>query len=58
MRPEMEKKVIAYKKAIAEIKEKENDLTTLLSALPPGQVNNLLKDPVCGPILSKYGINK
>ena len=29
---------------------------TLLGALPPGQVKQLLKDETCGAILSKYGI--
>lgn len=37
-------------------KEKSSDFITLLGALPPGQVKNLLKNEVCWPILKKYGI--
>lgn len=58
MRQELRDKIIAYNKAVAASKEKADDLMTLLSALPPGQVKNLLKDGVCGPILEKYGITK
>lgn len=35
---------------------KANDFRTVIDNLPPGQVKNLLKDPVCGPILKKYGV--
>lgn len=49
-------KVQAYNKARAEDKEKADDLLMLLSALPPGQVKNLLKDEACAAILAKYGI--
>lgn len=49
-------KVLAYNKAKAQDAEKANDLITLLSALPPGQVKQLLKDEVCKTILEKYGI--
>lgn len=56
MKQELRDKIIAYNKAVAASKEKADDLMTLLSALPPGQVKNLLKDEVCGPILEKYGI--
>lgn len=31
---------------------------TLLGALPPGQVKQLLKDEVCAAILNKYGIGE
>lgn len=41
---------------IAEAESEADDFRTLLSALPPGQVKNLLKDEVCGVILAKYGI--
>lgn len=34
------------------------DFQTIIDNLPPGQVKNLLKDPICGPILSKYGVTK
>lgn len=56
MKPELRAKILAFNKLRAEDSEKANDLMTLLSALPPGQVKNLLKDEVCGAILEKYGI--
>ena len=56
MRPELREKIIAYNKAVAANAEKADDLMMILSALPPGQVKNLLKDPTIGPILEKYGI--
>lgn len=56
MKPEMRAKIIAYNKAREAEKEKADDLMTLLSALPPGQVKNLLKDETCAAILQKYGI--
>ena len=37
---------------------KANDFQAVIDNLPPGQVKNLLKDPVCGPILEKYGVRK
>ena len=49
-------KVLAYNKERAADREKAGDLMTLLSALPPGQVKNLLKDEACAAILRKYGI--
>ena len=56
MNPELRDKIISYNKAVAENTEKAKDFMTLLGALPPGQVKNLLKDEVCGAILAKYGI--
>ena len=56
MKLELREKIIAYNKAIAANREKADDLMAILGALPPGQVKNLLKDPVIGPILEKYGI--
>lgn len=56
MKPEMREKIIAFNKQRAEDKEKAEDLLTLLSALPPGQVKQLLKDETCSVILNKYGI--
>ena len=38
------------------LKEKAEDLMTLLSALPPGQVKNLMKDETFAAILQKYGL--
>ena len=49
-------RVLAYNRARAEDKQKADDLMTLLDALPPGQVKNLLKDETCAAILNKYGI--
>lgn len=56
MKPELREKIIAYNKAVAANEEKANDFMPLLGALPPGQVKNLMKDEICGPILEKYGI--
>lgn len=52
------KKVLAYNHDRAADREKADDLMTLLSALPPGQVKNLLKDEACAAILRKYGIEE
>lgn len=51
-------KVLAYNKERAADREKADDLMTLLSALPPGQVKNLLKNESCAAILRKYGIEE
>lgn len=51
-------KVLAYNKERDADREKADDLMTLLSALPPGQVKNLLKDETCAAILRKYGIEE
>lgn len=56
MKPELREKIIKFNKQRAADAEKADDLMTLLSALPPGQVKNLLKDETCGAILSKYGL--
>lgn len=56
MKPEMRAKIIAYNRERAADKEKADDLMTLLSALPPGQVKNLLKNKKCAAILRKYGV--
>lgn len=58
MKEEMRKKIIAFNKARAADAEKANDLMTLLSVLPPGQVKQLLKDEACKTILEKYGITE
>ena len=57
MKEETRKKIIAFNKARAQDAEKANDLMALLSALPPGQVKQLLKDEECAKILEKYGIS-
>lgn len=56
MKAEPREKIIQYNRALAQNKEKADDFMTVLGALPPGQVKNLLKDPTIGPILKKYGI--
>ena len=56
MKPELREKIIQYSRALAENKEKADDFMTVLGALPPGQVKNLLKEPTIGPILKKHGI--
>ena len=56
MKPELRAKIIAYNRERAADREKADDLMTLLAALPPGQVRNLLKDEACAAILHKYGV--
>lgn len=56
MKPELKQKIIAYNKQRKAVDEKAGDFQTILDNLPPGQVKNLLKDPVCGQILEKYGV--
>lgn len=51
-------KVLAYNRERAADREKTDDLMTLLAALPPGQVKNLMKDETCAAILRKYGIKE
>ena len=46
----------AMAQEIRENAEKAGDFQTIIDNLPPGQVKNLLKDEVCGPILEKYGV--
>lgn len=58
MKQELRERVIAYNKSLAESREKANDFMALLSALPPGQVKNLLKDETIAQILKKYGITR
>lgn len=52
------KKVYAFNLERAKDKEAAQDLHTLLSALPPGQRKQLLKDEACAAILTKYGITE
>ena len=56
MKKELRKRIIAYNRAREEEREAADDLNTLLRALPPGQVRQLLKDAQCAAILTKYGI--
>ncbi len=50
------KQIFAFNAARAADAEKASDLATLLNAMPPGQVKNLLKNKTCAAILNKYGI--
>lgn len=50
------KQIFEFNRQRAADAEKAQDLLTLLSALPPGQVKHLLKDEACAAILNKYGI--
>ena len=50
------KQILEYNKAVAANAEMATDLMTLLNALPPGQVKQLLKNETCAAILRKYGI--
>ena len=56
MKAEMREKILAFNRARAADREKGEDLMTLLTALPPGQVKQLLKNETCAAILTKYGI--
>lgn len=58
MKPELRNQILAFNRARAADAEKANDLMTLLSALPPGQIRQLLKDETCAKILEKYGITE
>lgn len=53
---ERKKQIFEFNRQRAADAEKAQDLLTLLSALPPGQVKQLLKDEACAAILEKYGI--
>lgn len=56
MKKELRDRIIAFNQARAKEKEKAEDLMILISALPPGQVKQLMKDETCSAILAKYGI--
>ena len=56
MKPELRARIIAFNKTRAADREKAEDMMTLLGALPPGQVKQLLKNETCAAILTKYGI--
>lgn len=51
-------RVLAYNRRRSEADERARDLMTLLSALPPGQVRNLMKNEACAAILKKYGVTE
>lgn len=52
------KEIFEFNRARSADKEAAEDLRKLLSALPPGQQKQLLKDETCAAILNKYGISK
>ena len=52
------KRVFAFNRARMADREAAQDLMQLLSALPPGQRKQLLKDETCANILLKYGVTE
>ena len=56
MKTDRRKRIFAFNRQRAEEREKAADMESLLHALPPGQVKQLLKDETCAAILKKYGI--
>ena len=56
MKPELREKILKFNRERAADREKSEDMMTLLGALPPGQVKNLMEDERCARILEKYGI--
>lgn len=56
MKPELREKILKFNRERAADREKSDDMMTLLGALPPGQVKNLMKNEMCARILEKYGI--
>lgn len=56
MKPELREKILKFNRERAADREKSDDMMTLLGALPPGQVKNLMKNETCARILEKYGI--
>ena len=56
MKPELREKILKLNRERAADREKSEDMMTLLGALPPGQVKNLMKNETCAKILEKYGI--
>lgn len=58
MKPELRSKIIAYNKAVAEKKDKADDLDILIAEigkLPPGQLKKVLSDEVVA-VLEKRGV--
>ena len=59
MKAELREKILAYDRAMAERKEKAEDMDVIaaaLLALPPGQLKKLLTPEVLA-VLDKYGKN-
>ena len=58
MKSERRKRIFEFNRRRAADREKAADMETLLGALPPGQVKQLLKNETCAAILKKYGITE
>lgn len=59
MKAELREKILAYNRAMAERKEKAEDMDVIVAALlalPPGQLKKLLTPEVLA-VLDKYGKN-
>lgn len=56
MKSDRRKRIFEFNRQRAADREKTSDFETLLHALPPGQVKQLLKNKTCAAILEKYGI--
>lgn len=59
MKAELREKILAYNRAMAERKEKAEDMDVIAAALltlPPGQLKKLLTPEVLA-VLDKYGKN-
>ena len=59
MKAELREKLLAYNRAMAERKEKAEDMDVIVAALlalPPGQLKKLLTPEVLA-VLDKYGKN-
>lgn len=57
MKPELQERILAYNRAMAQRKEKAEDMdvtAAALLALPPGQLKKLLNPEVLA-VLQKYG---
>ena len=50
-------RIFAYNREQAKNRESAEDFMRFLEALPPGQVRNLIKNPMLAEILQKYGIS-
>ena len=58
MKPELRARIIAYNQAVAQQREKAQDMEIIAAALaklPPGQLKKLLTEDVLA-VLAKYGV--
>lgn len=58
MRNELRERIYRYNRERAADREKAEDMSALLSALPRGQIKQLFKNDICAAILKKYGIEE